>query len=204
MLRFNSAALVGVAAIVLVACSSASPGASSSSQPTAEPTATPVAQSSANAPTPSAGVVADLEALIPNTIAGITMTKVSMTGSAMIASGTSDATTQKFLQELGVSPDKIAIAFGTGFSADSSTAAVMFAFQATGAGRDKLLQVFKESMDASRDTPMVWETKSIGGKDAQVATETGQSIYLYATNDVLFMLTVTDDSAAAAVIASLP
>jgi hypothetical protein len=194
MLRFKSAALVGVVAILLAACSSASPGAGASQSP----------QQSQNLPTPSAGVVAELEALIPNTIAGITLQKLSMKGSDLLASGTGDPAAQKFLQDLGVSPDSIAIAYGYGVSADATTGAYMFVFQATGAGKDKLLQVFKDSQGAQSTTPLVWETKSVGGKDVQVVTTTGQTIYLYATNDLLFMLAVNDPAAAAAVIASLP
>jgi hypothetical protein len=201
MLRFKSAALLGSAVLLLAACSSASPSATASPS-AAAPTAVP--QSSAAAPTPSAGVVAELEALIPDKIAGITMTKQSMKGSDLIASGSGDPAAAKFLQDLGVSPGSIAIAYGFGVSADASTGAAMFVFQATGAGKDKLVQVFKQSMDASRTTPLTWASQSVGGKDVQVATDSGQTTYLYATNDLLFMLSVNDPAAAAAVIASLP
>jgi len=203
MLRFTSAALLGAAALLLAACSSAS-SPSPSSQPTVEPTPTPAAQQSASEPTPSAGVVAELEALIPDKIGDVTMTKQSMKGSDLIASGTGDPTAEKFLQDLGVSPESIAIAFGFGISADGSGGAAMFVFQATGAGRDKLIQVFKDAQTAEATTPIVWASQSIGGKDVQVATDSGQTIYLYATNDVLFELAVNDVDAATAVIASLP
>ncbi len=206
MLRIKSAALVGVAAMLLAACSSASSG-SGSNQPTVEPTATPVAQQSGDEPAPSKGVVAELEALIPDKIGDITMQKQSMKGSDLIASGTGDPAAEKFLQDLGVSPESIAIAYGFGLSADASNGAAMFVFRAQGAGKDKLLQVFKESNDAERDTPLVWESRSVGGKDVEVATDVeqgDQTIYLYATNDLLFELAVNDVDAATAVIASLP
>ncbi len=170
MLRIKSAALVGVVAMLLAACSSASSG---STAPTSEPTATPAAQQSATGPLPSAGVVAELEALIPDTIGGITMLKQSMKGSDLAASGSGDAAAEKFIQDLGVSPDSIDIAFGYGVSADATNVAAMFVFRAQGAGKDKLLQVFKEANDAQLDTPMAWESRSVGGKDVQVATGGG-------------------------------
>lgn len=201
MLRIKSAALVGVVAMLLAACSSASSG---STAPTSEPTATPAAQQSATGPLPSAGVVAELEALIPDTIGGITMLKQSMKGSDLAASGSGDAAAEKFIQDLGVSPDSIDIAFGYGVSADATNVAAMFVFRAQGAGKDKLLQVFKEANDAQLDTPMARESRSVGGKDVQVATGGGRTVFLYATNDLLFELIVNDVDAATAVIASLP
>jgi hypothetical protein len=199
MPRLKSAAVAGVVAVVLAACSS-------STTTTPEPTATPAAQQSATGPLPSAGVVAELEALIPDTIGGFAMLKQSMKGSDLAASGSGDAAAEKFIQDLGVSPESIAIAFGYGLSADGTTGAAMFVFQAKGAGRDKLLQVFKDAQDAQATTAMVWETKSVAGKQVEVSTTPAgaQTIYLYATDDVLFELAVNDVDAATAVIASLP
>jgi len=211
MVRVKSAALAGVVAFVLAACSSAGPSAGGAS-PTAEPTPTPAAQQSDNGPSYTSGAVADLEALIPDTIGGITMVKQSMKGSDLIASGSGDPAAEKFLQDLGVSPDSIAIAFGYGISADGSGGAAMFVFRATGAGQDKLLQVFKDAQgsatatDGASSAPMVWQTQSIGGKQVQVSTtpEGAQTVYLYATNDLLFEVAVNDLAAATAVIATLP
>ena len=195
MPRFQFAAAAVLVAVALVACSSS-----------ATPTATATAQQSATGPFPSAGVVAELEALIPDTIGGFAMLKQSMKGSDMAASGSGDAAAEKFIQDLGVSPDSIAVAFGYGTNADATEGAAMFVFQATGAGRERLVQVFKGAQDAQGSTAMAWETKSAAGKQVEVSTTPAgaQTIYLYATDDVLFELAVNDVDAATAVIASLP
>ena len=191
------ALLTSLLAVALLGCG---PAAS----PT--PTPTPTAPASGGLPLPTAGAVAELEALIPDRIAGLTIVKTSLTGTDMIASADADATSRKFVEDLGVGPAQIAIAIGFGFSADASAGVYFFVFRAQGAGHGRLISVFKAATDATRGTGYAWTTESMGGKQVDVAhdPDTDLPIYLYATDELLFEFAVNDPAAAAEVLASLP
>ena len=195
MRRFAGLLLVGLVGVALVGCS-----------PAASVTPTPTPPASSGLSLPSPGAVAELEALIPDTIAGVTISKTSLTGSDMIASNEADAASRKFIEELGVAPESVAVAIGFGFAADGSSGVYIFVFRAEGAGHDKLVSVFKSATDETRQTAYAWSSQSIGGKVVEVATDpaTGLSIYLYATSDLLFEFSVKDPAAAADLIAALP
>jgi len=186
--RFRTIAVTAVAGIALVAC-----GSSASSSPPAQSTAPSVAPSQAQPsaagvlPSFTAGAVADLEALIPDKVGALTMTKQSMAGSAYLTSGQTDPATVKFLQDLGVSPSDISVAVGFGFTPDGKNL-VMFVMRAAGADTDRLISVFKAADDQSRDTPLTWNTTTVSGKQVQVAVDGDTTIYLYAKDDVLIFI----------------
>jgi hypothetical protein len=168
-------------------------------EPTAEPTG--------GGGLPTAGAVADLEALIPGEIGGITLQKFSMKGDEFVNSGSATQETQDFLQGLGVSTDDVAVAFGFGFDAQGGDSVAVFVFRAQGAGTDRLVSVFKQATDSERDTPLVWESASVGGKQVERATDPEQDdqvIYLYATGDTLFFVAATKEDHAAEALAALP
>ena len=181
--------MTAAAGLVLVAC-----GASASSSPPSQSSAPSLAPSQAQAssggvqPSFTAGAVADLEALIPDKVGALTMTKQSMAGSAYLTSSQTDPATVKFLQDLGVSPSDISVAVGFGFTTDGKSNLVMFAMRAAGADTDRLISVFKAADDQSRDTPLTWNTTTVSGKQVQVAVDGDTTIYLYAKGDVLIFL----------------
>jgi hypothetical protein len=182
--RFRTIAVTTVAGLVLVAC-----GPSASSSPPA-PTPSPIpseAQASAGGILPSftAGAVADLEALIPDKVGDLTMTKQSMAGSEFLTSGQADPATVKFLQDLEVAPSDISMAIGFGFSSDGTSNLAMVVIRAAGADTDRLISVFKAADDESRDTPLTWNTTTVSGKEVQVAIDGNSTIYLYAKGDIL-------------------
>src|SRR3972149_1486189 len=164
MNRSRTLAAAGLTAIILAACGSspANPAANPSAGPAASQAASVAPSESAGEspdiglPSFSAGVVAELEALIPDEIGGATMQKFSMRGDQFLTSGQEDPTTARFLAELGVSPNDVSIAFGFGFGADFTRGAGVFVFRAEGASEDRLLQVFKDSMDEDRGAPRGW------------------------------------------------
>jgi hypothetical protein len=199
MQRIAAILLVGLLGMALLGC-----GPAGSAQPTASPSPTP--RSSYNGPLPSAGAVGDLEALIPDTIAGVTISKSSMTGTDLMASSAADGIPRKFLEDLAVPPADVAVAVGFGFAADGSSGVYIFVFRAQGAGHEKLTSVFKSATDSLRATPLTWTAQSLGGKQVEVAQDSGSgaAIYLYATDDLLFEFSVTDPVAAADLIASFP
>lgn len=185
-------------------------GASSTSTSTASPspTAQPSAAGSSGLAVPSLPSSAkDLEALIPDEIGGISLTKFSMQGNEFVNSGSSTEETQKFLEGLGVSTDKVAVAAGYGVATDSGDALAVFVFRAEGAGTERLLTLFKEATDADRQAPLDWKTATVGGKQVERAIDPEQDnqvVYLYASGDVLFFLASTKEENAADALEALP
>lgn len=189
-----------ILAVLIAACG----GSGSSTPASAQPSTVASEVPSAGV---SAGTAQDLEALIPNEIAGITLQKFSMQGSEFVSSGSATEETQDFLEGLGVSTDDVAVAAGYGLSPDTGEGLAVFVFRAEGAGTERLLSVFKEATDASREQPLQWEAAEVGGKRVERATDPeqdGQVVYLYATGDTLFFLAATQEDHAAEALAALP
>lgn len=208
MNRFRTLTAAGLLAVAIAACGPASQ--SPSDEPTPSPSeAAPSASESSDITLPSfsEGVVAELEALIPDEIGGVTMQRASMRGDQFLTSGQVDDTTAKFLADLGVAPEDVSMAFGFGFNADFTSGAAMFVFRAEGSSEDRLLAVFKESMDTDRETPLEWTTVTVAGHQVESATDAtadDQAMFLYAKGDLLFFISTTDPAAAEEVIAGLP
>ncbi len=136
---------------------------------------------------------------------GITLQKYSMKGSEFMGSAQSDPQSEAFLNALGVSPGDISVAFGFGVDIANQSALGVFAFKAPGAGSDRLLSVFKTAASQS-DTTYNWQSTTVGGKSVQQSAEPSDpstQIYLYPTNDVLFLVTGSA-SAAADALSALP
>lgn len=191
MNRFLTIAVTAVAGFVLVACGPAASGSSSESQAgEASQAASEAAQASGDGVLPSftEGAVADLEALIPDTVGDLAMQKTSTKGDEFLTSSDSDPAVAKFVNDLGVSPSDISIAIGFGFSADASSSLGMFVFRASGADTNRLIAAFKEANDADRDTPLEWSSATVGGKQVESALDGETTYYLYAKGDVLFFL----------------
>ena|SRR3990170_2570957 len=207
MNRSRTLVVAGLVAIVLAACGSSSVSPSASQAESVAPSESAAESPGIGLPSFSAGVVAELEALIPDEIGGVTMQKFSMRGDQFLTSGQEDPTTARFLEELGVSPNDVSIAFGFGFAPDFTSGAAMFVFRAEGASEDRLLQVFKDSMDEDRDVPLEWTTVTIAGHQVESATDADaddQAMFLYAKGELLYFVSTTDPAAAEEVIAGLP
>jgi heat shock protein HslJ len=193
MNRMRMAGLAGLLTVLVAACSS-NAGASATPTPTPEPTATPAASATASGgiPFPSIGNSdTALESLLPDAVDGITLQKYSMKGNEFMGSAQADPQTQAFLNALGVSPSDISVAFGFGVDIANQSALGVFAFKAPGAGADRLLTVFKTAA-AQGDTTYDWQSATVSGKSVQQASEPSDpttQIYLYPTNDVLFLVT---------------
>jgi hypothetical protein len=149
----------------------------------------------------------ELEALIPNQAAGVTLQKFSMKGSEFATSANADAETLAFLSALGVSARDIGVAFGFGYSAEAKAAIAIFAFRAVGASPDRLVQQFKQATNRNRPTPLSWQSATVGGKSVQWAADASQQdvrLYLYGRGDVLFLVSATTESQAADALGKLP
>jgi hypothetical protein len=201
--RFRTAATLTILGILIAACGSSGSGSPS---PTATPT--PVAQASAGGPGPSftQGAVADLEAIIPDKVGDLTMQKQSMKGSQFLTSTTSSPEAVKFIQDLGVSPNDISIAIGSGYTADYSSTVFAFVIRASGADSGKLVSVFKTASAAGDASPLQWASATVAGKSVETAgsSDTGGANYLYVKGDVLIWMIATTPTLAEQFIGQLP
>lgn len=204
MNRFRTIAVTAIAGFVLVACGPAateSGSPSSAGQASQAPSEAAQASEGGAGPSFSEGIVAELEALIPDTVGTLTVQKQSMRGSEFLVSGTPDPSTVKFLQDLGVSPSDVSIALGFGFDAENSF--IMFVIRAAGADSARLLSVYQQASAADTTSPPEWVSATVGGEQVQTAVMGGQTAYLYAKGDILFFISSTDPDTVGDVISKL-
>ena len=204
-LRAAPAAIL-LLALAAAACSSG--GASASPTPSASvPSVEPSVASSSEGALPSLPSGAeDLEALIPDTIGGVALQKLSMRGNEFANSGGASAEAEEFLRTLGVSPEDVSVAIGFGLSTDTGSGVAVFVFRAEGADSGRLLQAFKDATDAERESPLEWESVNIGGKQVERAADPEQNnrVYLYVKDDLLAFVATTNEDDAAEVLAGMP
>ncbi len=206
MNRSQTVAAMAAFAVVLAACGPAASNGSAEPSSKASTAASSVAQASGGGPQASfgEGVVAELEALIPDKIGELTMKKSSFRGNDYLVAPGSDPNTIKFIETVGVSPSDISMAIGFGFSADFTSSVAMFVFRAKGADSGALVSAVKASLDSSAGSPAEWSSATVGGKQVETAGQDSGTTYLYVKGDVLIWLTVTDPAAAAGILNALP
>ena len=190
-------------AFAIAACSSGGASASPTPSPSVEPSA-PASSDGALPSLPSGA--ADLEALIPDTIGGVALQKLSMQGNEFANSGGASAEVEDFLRNLGVSPDDVSVAIGFGLSDGQRQWRGGLRLPGRGRQSGRLLQAFKDATDAERDAPLQWESANVGGKDVQRATDPEQDnrVYLYVNGDMLVFVATTKEEDAAEVLGRMP
>ncbi|HEX2140861.1 MAG TPA: hypothetical protein VHK28_01125 [Candidatus Limnocylindria bacterium] len=208
----RGAALAGATALVMVlaACGEAappsvSPSASVTPEATPSPSEPMGGTAGANPSLPSS--VPELEAVIPDQVAGMSLEKSSMRGEDFIDSQEADELTREFLRQIEVDPEDLAVAVGFGLDRDTGTGVGVLVFNAQGADPDALVRVFKETSDAERDTPLEWESVTVGGKEVERTTDPlqgDQVVHLYGHEDTLFLVSATSDEIAAEALEALP
>ena len=204
MNRLLTVALTAITGLVLVACGSAG----SSGAPSSEASQAAVSQaesSSGGGPLPSftAGAVADLEALIPDKVGDLTITKQSMQGSEFLTAPGSDPAAVKFVEDLGISAGDISIATGSSYSADFTKFVFVFVIRASGVDSDRLISAF-QSAGSADSSPLEWSSTTVAGKSVQTASAAGGANYIYAKGDVMFWLIASDATLAEQFIGLLP
>lgn len=205
MNRFHTIAVTAIAGFVLVACGAAASG-SQSPGGAASQAASQAAQASGGGAGPSfgEGVVGDLEALIPDKVGDLTMTKKSSTGSDYLTASDSSPEMIQFLQEVGVGPGDVAIAIGTGHNADVTQAVFMFVIRAKGADSGRLLSAFKTATAAGDASPVQWASANIAGKSVETGEAGDETNYLYTKDDALFWFFASPPALAEQLIGLLP
>ena len=203
MNRFLSIVATAVVGLALVACGPAA----SSGEPSSEASQAEASQAQASGdgvqPSFTEGAVADLEALIPDKVGELTLTKDSSSGDEFVASSDADPAVAKFIDDLGISPSDISLARGYAFSDDFSSSIFMFVIRAEGADSDRLLSAFLEAMNSGSGSPLQWTSANVGGKDVQSSSVDSGSTYLYTKGDILFWITA-DSATAEEVLSGLP
>lgn len=187
MNRLRTIVLTALVGFALVACGS---GASGSAQPSQEQSqaAQPSSDGNGGGPSFTEGAVSALEDLIPDEAGGVTLSKASMQGNDYLVSSDADPETVAFLQDLGVSPNDVSMAYGIGFSTDLSSGVAVFVFRAAGADSNRLLAAFKTANNTDTESPLEWTSANVGGKSVEVAESDGQTTYLYVKGDTLFFI----------------
>jgi len=204
----TATAVILLLGLAIAACSSgsASPSPTASVAVPSESAAEPSPSTSQGAEPSLPSGAADLEALIPNKVGGVTLQKLSMRGNEFANSGSASAEVQDFLDNLGVSPEDVSVAVGLGVDTDNGSGVAIFIFRAEGADSGRLLQTFKDAVDAEQDTPLEWESANVGGKQVERASDPQQNntVYLYVNGDVLVFVSTTNQDDAAQVLSGLP
>lgn len=190
----------GAALTMLAACSG---GSDVSTSPTPTRAVTSAAASASAAASGALSEAPELEALLPDTIAGEQTQKLSMKGATLMAGGAVDSSFTDFLDRLGAQPSDVSVAFATAVQADSQA----FAYRVAGTAPADLLREFQASVGASQGgSDMTWKSVTVGGRQVQqgASSSTDKAIYLIPHGDTIFVVVTGDPAIAAEIVASLP
>jgi len=214
------AALLATFAVALAACGgAASPSpaatptaaATATAAPTETPTATPLASeapaasetpAASEAPAASIAIPSftadkDLEAVLPGTFGGVSLTKMSFKGSDLVGSSSDLA---KVIADLGVSADGVSVAMAS--DATGGLKVQFVAMRFSGADPARLLSVY---VQAATDNGSPATKVSLGGKDVQKTDQgDGTFSYVYVKSDMLLGVNATSDAEAGPAIAVMP
>ena len=195
---------IAAACVALLALSACSSGPNVSTSPTVTPSVTPAVAGSASAPASGTlSEVPELEALLPDAIAGEQTQKLSMKGETMLSGGVVDSSFTDFLARLGARPSDVSVAFATAVQADSQA----FAYRVAGTNPTDLLREFQGSVAASQGgSDMTWTAATVGGKQVQrgASPSTDKTIYLIPKDDTIFVVVTGNPATAGEIIAALP
>jgi hypothetical protein len=192
-------ALVAAGATFIAACG----GGAATTAPTVAPTLAPATQG-AGVPESSglpgfsfalpSGFNADkdLEALLPNTIAGETVTKLSLTGDTFMGAGQGTDDLQKVLTQFGKQPADLSVAVG------GTSKASVFAFRIKGVDANQMFGAFAAAQGS--DVGTVTDVTIAGKAAKKVVDPAGTVLYLYATGDALITISSTGDALTDAVL----
>jgi hypothetical protein len=213
--RLITVSLWGVFVIAVAACSGASTtasGAASSAPSVAAPSEAASAEAPSVAPPSDAAVSSEpsfalpsiafpstdkeLEALIPNTLCGGTVLKLSMSGATFGAAA--DPEFRALLADLGKSPSDVTFAAGGAGNTSRCAAGI---FRVKGVDTARFQQVFLAAAEKNGDH---YTETSIGGKTVLVDKAAEGLQYGYFKGDALIFASADTDAHAAEVIAALP
>jgi hypothetical protein len=195
-----------VVAIALAACgSTSSPAPSPTAPPTAAPTAAPVTPAPSAGPTGTAGRHADpaLEALLPETLGGVSLVTESQHGTDLTRQ--SDAL-DAMLKELGKTLADFTLA--SAYSPAGDVEAQAGVWRVAGATPEALLPAFVTTVQASSTTKLTVTELTLGGHDVTQIGAPGElaqgPLYAYAKDDMVLFVQTTDPKLAEEALAAMP
>ena len=189
--------------IVVAGCSSTSSSAEESEPATPEPTPTETAEGSDDAE-PSLGEGAgELAELLPEEVGGLVIEYEHTSGEDAFSSEGITPEAQAFLERVGAQPEDVASAFGFAFDAETETGVTILAFRVEGADESTLRTEFLSVMEESGTA--VGEEMTVGGKTVHaMGEEGGTEGFLYAKDDVVFLVSGEPEELAEEALAALP
>lgn len=194
--------------LLLAACGSSSPSPTpSASLPGESPGSSAPSDGAGESAGPSLpSGAAELEALIPDEVGGVTLQKLSMRGTEFANSGSATEEAQDFLRRLGVDTEDVSVAVGFGASPDGAATVAVFIFKAEGADSGRLLETFKAAMDAEQQQPLEWESVTVGGKQVEraIAPSNNGQVNIYVAGDTLYFVATSREEDAAEILGGLP
>ena len=203
------AAPAALLSLLLVACSGGTASAPASATlaptPTVEPTPTATA-TAAGTPNPLASFDLNqdkaLEALLPDTVGDLTLTKFSVKGAEFFTGAGTDPAFKDFLDRVHAQPDDVSAAV----AADQGSTLQVLALRVAGANSDDLKTEFRRALSESASTTVTLSEATVGGKSVLTGFDPDQeaNVYFYVVNDVLFFVTTADKTLAEAALQELP
>jgi len=203
------AAPAALLSLLLVACSGGTASAPASATlaptPTVEPTPTATA-TAAGTPNPLASFDLNqdkaLEALLPDTVGDLTLTKFSVKGAEFFTGAGTDPAFKDFLDRVHAQPDDVSAAV----AADQGSTLQVLALRVAGANSDDLKTEFRRALSESASTTVTLSEATVGGKSVLTGFDPDQeaNVYFYVVNDVLFFVTTSDKTVAEAALQKLP
>ena len=203
------AAPAALLSLLLVACSGGTASAPASATlaptPTVEPTPTATA-TAAGTPNPLASFDLNqdkaLEALLPDTVGDLTLTKFSVKGAEFFTGAGTDPAFKDFLDRVHAQPDDVSAAV----AADQGSTLQVLALRVAGANSDDLKTEFRRALSESASTTVTLSEATVGGKSVLTGFDPDQeaNVYFYVVNDVLFFVTTADKTLAEAALQKLP
>jgi hypothetical protein len=211
--RMLGGGLVALALVALIGCSSSGgSSAPGSSAPSAAPSVAAASEAAASLAAPSeaapSAVAAsgalpsfllpsddkELEALIPDKICGVKVTKLSVKGDKAL--GADPGQMLAVLNGLGKTTADVGMAMGL---AGTSKCAV-FILRIAGVDESRLRDLMKQYAQANA---MTWEEKSLGGKTV-ARTDPNKFQYAYVKGDGVISVGADSEAHAAEIISQLP
>lgn len=198
----TAAAVLIVGGLGIAACG---PGATSTGQPTesAAPSAglpsTPALLSGGPDAQPTPFHDPELEALLPDEIAGEPMQKSTMIGPSMIDPGPGGDKVRAALKKFDKTPEDLSVAFGAAANVSVS------AYRIKGIDADEALMSFRFFMDLGKAPTL--RDAFIGGKAVKKVVKGTTTGYFYTYKDVIFTIQPPpdgNDAAVADAISKLP
>ena len=194
----RSLALLG--AVAIAACGGPSPTAQAPSPVSPQPSTPPASIAASEA---SRHAAPDLEALLPETLGAVALTRESQRGTDLARQSSAlDA----FLAGLGKTLDDFALA--SAYSAAGDVEAQVGVWRVRGATSALLMPGFIQAIQASSTTPLTVSTSNISRHDITQIGISGQltqgPLYAYVRGDMILFVQTTDPALAAEALASMP